>query len=347
MAKKTTKSSSKKKSDDALHIGIDLGTSRSAIVASNGKKAWVESYVAWPKDFVAKKMLGEDILFGEKALENRMSVTLVRPLENGVIRDGTARDEEAVRELIHHLIEEVGPEEGQRVQAAVGVPAEALKVNKLAIRDAVREYADALMVVSEPFAVAYGLDALTNAMVIDIGAGTVDFCVMHGTMPTEEDQRTLTLAGDHVDRQLKGLLEERHPEARFSETAVRHFKEQHGFVGASNGKLPMKAAIGGKMTDIDVSKELKEACESIVPAITETAIDLIARYDPDFQELVKKNIFVAGGGSQIKGIAEAIEDTLKEYGPCRVRVVDDPLYAGAEGALALAQDMPEEFWEDM
>src|SRR6056297_2113564 len=218
MAKKTTKSSSKKK-DDALHIGIDLGTSRSAIVASNGKKAWVESYVAWPKDFVAKKMLGEDILFGEK------------PLENGVIRDGTARDEEAVRELIHHLIEEVGPEEGQRVQAAVGVPAEALKVNKLAIRDAVREYADALMVVSEPFAVAYGLNALTNAMVIDIGAGTVDFCVMHGTMPTEEDQRTLTLAGDHVDRQLKGLLEERHPEARFSETAVRHFKEQHGFVG--------------------------------------------------------------------------------------------------------------------
>ena len=27
--------------------------------------------------------------------------------------------------------------------------------------------------------------------------------------------------------------------------------------------------------------------------------------------------------------------------------VDDPLYAGAEGALALAEDMPEEYWEDM
>ena len=344
MAQKKTKATRKA---DILHIGIDLGTSRSAIVASNGKRTWVESYVGWPKDFVSKKMLGEDILFGEKALDNRMSVTLVRPLENGVIRDGTARDEEAVRELIHHLIEEIGPEEGQRIQAAVGVPAEALKVNKLAIRDAVREYADALMVVSEPFSVAYGLDALTNAMVIDIGAGTVDFCVMHGTMPTEEDQRTLTLAGDYVDRQLAGLLKERHPDARFSETAVRHFKEQNGYVGSANGKLPMKASVGGKVADIDVAKELKEACESIIPAITETAIDLIARYDPDFQEIVKKNIFVAGGGSQIKGIAEALEDALKEYGPVRVRVVDDPLFAGAEGALALAQDMPDEFWEDM
>ncbi len=341
--KKTPKSTN----SDALHIGIDLGTSRSAIVASNGKKDWVESYVAWPKDFVAKKMLGEDILFGSNALENRMSVTLVRPLENGVIRDGTARDEEAVRELIHHLIDLVQPEDGQRVQAAIGVPAEALKVNKLAIRDAVREYADALMVVSEPFAVAYGIEALTNAMVIDIGAGTADFCVMHGTMPAEDDQRTLTLAGDYVDRQLLGLLTERHPDARFSETAVRQFKEQHGYVGAANGKLAVKASVEGKVKDVDISKELQQACASILPGIVETAVDLLSRYDPDFQDIVRKNIYVAGGGSQIKGIAEALEDRLKEYGPTRVRTVDDPLFAGAKGALALAQDMPDEYWEDM
>ncbi len=345
MAKKTTTKPTKK--TEPLHIGIDLGTSRSAIVASNGKKTWVESYVGWPKDFVARKMLGEDVLFGEQAVENRMSVHLVRPLENGVIRDGTERDEEAVRELIHHLIEQVEPAEGQRIQAAVGVPAEALKVNKLAIRDAVKEYADALMVVSEPFAVAYGLDALSNAFVIDIGAGTVDFCVMHGTMPTDEDQRTLTTAGDFVDRQLQGLLAERHPEAKFSQTAVRHFKEQYGYVGSANGTLPMKAAVDGKLTDVDVSKELREACEAIIPVVTEATIELIARYDPDFQEVLKKNIFLAGGGSQIKGIAEALEAALSEYGPCRVRTVDDPLFAGASGALALAQDMPDEFWEDM
>ncbi len=42
-----------------------------------------------------------------------------------------------------------------------------------------------------------------------------------------------------------------------------------------------------------------------------------------------------------------IEEQLGQTGPARVRVVEDPLYAGAQGALALAQDMPAEYWVDM
>ncbi len=341
-AKKTPK-----QADDILYIGIDLGTSRSAIATSSGKKKWVESYVGWPRDFIARKLLKKDILFGEDALNNRLSVELVRPLERGVIRDGTPRDLEAVRALIHHLIDLVGAGRGQKIYAAVGVPAEALKVNKLAIRDAVKEYADTLMVVSEPFAVAYSLGALNNAMVIDVGAGTVDFCVMHGTMPGEEDQRTLVTAGDYVDRQLYEMLTQRYPAARFGETLVRQFKESYGFVGKANGKVQVKVPVEGKFTPHDITQELKAACESLLPPIAETVIDLIARYEPDFQERVRKNLYLAGGGSQIKGIAEALEEALAEYGPYKVTTVDDPLYAGAEGALALAQDMPEEYWENM
>lgn len=336
-----------KAANSVLHIGIDLGTSRSAVSGSNGKQQWVESYVGWPKDFVARKLLGQRVLFGEEALNNRLSVNLVRPLEYGVIKEATARDEEAVRELIHHLIEQTRPADGASVYAAVGVPAEALKVNKLAIRDAVKEYADALMVVSEPFAVAYGLNALNNAMVIDIGAGTVDFCVMHGTMPTEEDQRTLTTAGDYVDRRLYDLLQESFPGAKFSETVVRRYKEEHGFVGDANGKARVKVPMEGKLVEIDITKEIKLACESILPPIVETTIDLISRYDPEFQDLVKRNVFLAGGGSQIKGITEYLEAELRDYGNFKITRVDDPLFAGSNGALALAQDMPPEYWENM
>ena len=336
------------KKKDILHIGIDLGTSRSAVSASNGQREWVESYVGWPKDFVAKKMLGERVLFGEEALEHRLSINLVRPLEYGVIRDGTERDEEAVRELIHYLVERVGAKEGEKVHAAVGVPAEALKVNKLAIRAAVKHYADALMVVSEPFAVAYGLEALNNALIIDIGAGTVDFCVMHGTMPGEEDQRSITTAGDQVDRQLRERLAEAFPQAAFSETSVRKYKEAHGFV-KKNGRKSVKVEVpvAGKLTEHDITDQVRAACESILPPITETAVDLIAHYEPDFQEVLRKNIYVAGGGSQLEGIASALEASLEEYGPCKVTTVEDPLFAGADGALALAQDMPDEYWEDM
>src|SRR5690625_4756643 len=175
--------------DEPLRIGVDLGTSRSAVAASNGRRKIVESYVGWPKDFVARKMLGDGPLFGEEALNNRLSLELVRPLENGVIREGTELDEKAVGELVGRLVELAEPGNGQPIHAAVGIPAEALKTNRLAIREAVSDYADKLIVVSEPFAVAYGVGALDNAMVIDIGAGTVDLCIMHGTMPLEEDQR--------------------------------------------------------------------------------------------------------------------------------------------------------------
>lgn len=341
-AKKT-----KKESDDVLHIGIDLGTSRSAVSASNGKRKWVESYVGWPKDFVARKMVGKDILFGEEALKNRLSLQLVRPLEFGVIREGTERHEEAVRELIHHLIEQVEPKDGQKIYAAVGVPAEAMTVNKLAIRDAAKEYADSLMIASEPFAVAYGQGSLNHAMIIDIGAGTVDFCVMHGTMPTEEDQRTLNSGGDFIDRQLHERLLEKYPGAKLTEIIARRFKEEHGFVGNNTGKVKVKFSINGKPGEYDVTEELRQACERILPPIVETMTDLIGRYDPDFREQLARNVYLAGGGSQIKGIAKMLEESLKEYGDFRITVVDDPLFAGADGALALAQEMPEEYWEEM
>ena len=344
--KKTDKTPSSKASEP-LHVGIDLGTSRSAAVASNGQRAWVESYVGWPKDFVAKKMLGRPVLFGEEAVRHRLSLDLVRPLEAGVIREGSERDQEAVRELIGHLIEAVRPSDGQPVRAAVGVPAQALHASKLALREVVRDFADALMIVSEPFAVAYGIDALDGAMVIDVGAGTADLCVMHGTMPGEDDQRTLSLAGDYVDRQLVRRLEEKYPEARFSETSLRQLKERAAFVGEAEAPLSIRGASVAELGDYDVTDSVRAACESIVPALVEAATDLLSRYEPDFQETVRRNIYLAGGGSQIRGLGDMLEEQLGQTGPARVRTVDDPLYAGAEGALALAQDMPAEYWVDM
>ena len=343
----TSPTASEKKAAETLHIGIDLGTSRSAVTSSSGKRKWVHSYVGWPQDFVARKMLKKDVLFGAEAIEHRLSLDLVRPLEHGVIREGTPRDKEAVRELIHHLIQLVRPRKGQKIYAAVGVPAEALKVNKLAIREAVREYADTLMVVSEPFAVAYSLGALNNALIVDIGAGTIDFCVMHGTMPSEQDQRSLRVAGDFVDRQLFDLLQEKYPDTRFSPTFVRELKEKHGYVGKTNSRIKVSVPVAGKFTPHDITSEMRQACESLVPSIAETMIDLVSRYEPMFQEKVRESIYVAGGGSLTKGMSEAIADALADYGSFNVTPVKDPLYIGAEGALALAQDMPEQYWENM
>jgi len=342
------KKSSTKAADEKLLVGIDLGTSRSAISADNRKKKWVESYVGWPRDFIARKVVGVPILFGDEAVKHRLSLDMYRPLKNGVIKEGTARDEEAVKELIRHLISLVESAKGDtKIRAVVGVPAESFKVNKVAIKKAVAEFAESLFVVSEPFAVAYGVGALDNAMVIDIGAGTVDFCIMHGTVPLEEDQRTVLTAGDYIDQQLFTFLKERYPEADFNLNMIRRFKEEHSFVGKADKDVEVEIPVEGKSTVHDITEEVKRACESILPAMVESTLELIAKFDPEYQDAIRENIIIAGGGSQISGLAEYLEEAIGEYGPTKVRVVEDPLYGGADGALELAKEMPEEYWTEL
>lgn len=339
-----TKTSSQSASEK-LYIGIDLGTSRSAISASNGKRAWIDSYVGWPKDFVARKALGAPVLFGAEALKHRLSLELIRPLEHGVIKEGTTRDQDAIRELIGHMIALAEPPEGQSIHAVVGVPAESFKTNKLAIKRCVGDAADAIMVVSEPFAVAYGKDLLDNALVIDIGAGTVDLCIMHGTVPSDDDQRTLLTAGDYLDRQLLDALVERYPSASITLNMARQFKERLSFVGEPDGNAMVDIPVNGKSTPHDITEPMRRACESILPGIVESAAEMIARFDPEYQDAVRRNIILAGGGSQISGLARYLERELGSYGPCKVKAVDDPLFTGADGCLALARDMPAEYWE--
>lgn len=330
--------------EESLYVGIDLGTSRSAVSTSRGNRKWVESYVGWPKDFVARKLLGERVLFGEEALAHRLSLILCRPLEHGVIREGTEKNEESVMELIGHLIRLAEPKSGDKLYTAIGVPAEAQRVNKNAIRKALTNYSEKLIIVSEPFAVAYGLNALDNAMVIDIGAGTVDFCIMHGAVPTEDEEKSLLTAGDSVDQKLFDLLSEKYPDANFTLTMVRRYKEKFAFVGNIQKKAEVEVPVQGKMLKYDISKEIKVACESIVPAMAEMAMGMIARFDPEFQAKVRNNIVLAGGGSQIEGLKDYLREAMLELAPCEFTCVDEPLYCGSDGALALAQEMPEEYW---
>jgi rod shape-determining protein MreB and related proteins len=333
--------------NSVLRVGIDLGTSRSSVSASNGERHVVDSYVGWPVDMVARKVLKREVLIGREALDNRSMLELHRPLEKGLIKEG---DEAAVRELLRHLLSLVKPaaEGGNgRVHAVVGVPAEALRVNKQNLRKLLVDLVDGLMIVSEPFAVAYGIDELLHTMIIDIGAGTADFCVMKGRLPTEEDQRTLTTAGDWLDEQLARLIRDRHPEAQFSIHMVRGWKERHSFVGPPKRRVTVSVPIAGKPTDVDITEPMQAACESLLPPLIETMVDLLARVEPEYQERVRQNVILSGGGSLIAGLDKRLERELAEIGGGRVKVVKDPIFVGSDGGLAIAADAPEGDWDKL
>src|SRR6185295_16665069 len=145
---------------ETLNVGIDLGTSRSAISASNGERFVVDSFVGWPVDMVARKVLKRDVLIGHEAVANRTMLDLHRPLERGLLKEGSEKDVEAVRELLKHLLRLVGVSsngkiDGSNVRAVVGVPAASLRTNKQYLRNSMKGIVDSLMIVSEPFAVAY------------------------------------------------------------------------------------------------------------------------------------------------------------------------------------------------
>ena len=332
-----------------LQVGIDLGTSRSSISASNGQRHVIESYVGWPLDMVARKVLKKSVLVGREALDNRSMLDLHRPLEQGLIKEGSDKDEAAVRELLWHLLGLAGVDRedrnGTRIRAVVGVPAEALRVNKQHVRKALQGAVDNLMIVSEPFAVAYGLEALLHTMIIDIGAGTADFCVMNGRLPTEEDQRTLPQAGDWIDEQLFRLVRDRHPEAKISIHMVRGWKEDASFVGPLKGSVIVTAPVNGKPTQIDITQEMRQACESILPPVVETMLELLSRVQPEYQERVRNNVIVSGGTGLIRGLGPRLEAELQVVGGGKVRIVKDPIFIGSDGGLSIAQDAPDTDWE--
>jgi rod shape-determining protein MreB len=337
---------------EILHVGIDLGTSRSSISASNGERFVVDSFVGWPVDMVAKKVLKRNVLIGHDAVANRTMLDLHRPLERGLLKEGSEKDVEAVRELLKYLLGLVGVSSNGKidtsnVRAVIGVPAAALRTNKQYLRNSMKGIVDSLMIVSEPFAVAYGLDALLNTLIIDIGAGTTDFCVMKGRYPTEEDQRTLMIAGDSIDAHLLKLIEERYPQANVTVFMVRDWKEKFSFVGHPPHRVLVTAPVKGVPTELDITNEMRAACETLLGPTIETMLDLLSRVEPDFQEKVRNNIILSGGGGLIKGLPEALEVALRQVGGGRVTYMKDPVFIGSDGGLALAIDAPDGDWDKL
>ena len=269
------------------------------------------------------------------------------PLADGVIKETGDQSRDAARKLIEHAISLAEPGHDDRICAVIGVPANASLANKELLLDLAKEYTDISMVVSEPFMVAYGLDQLLNCIVIDIGAGTTDICAVKGHLPAASDQFSMTKAGNYIDDLLMSSISVNYPTAQLNLAVARNIKEEHAFVGPYSHTVEVTLREAGKRFDVDVTEELHNACESIIPEILENSGTLIAGFDPTEQENAIANIILAGGGSRIAGLGQVIADGLKEYGDVNVSTVDDIIFSGCDGALKLATDLPPEYWNQV
>jgi rod shape-determining protein MreB len=343
-------------SKDIVYVGMDLGTFKTSVASSTGVRDELHSAVGWPKDHLAQERFGGEVVFGKDLIEHRLALDVVRPFERGVLKYNSAEEcglrpedvkkhREAARLLVNHAVALTRPTKGQPIYGVIGAPSKASVANKQVIREAAHGAFDAVVIVPEPFTIAYSMSRQTDTLVVDIGAGTIDLCPVYGTFPSKEEQVTIPVGGDFIDENFMERLRELYPEAQFSRNMVREIKEKYGFVHEVNERVIVSLPVDGMPTKLDVTAPLKDACRTIVEPIVQGLRDLIRRFDPEFQHRMLQNIVLGGGGSQLRGLDRVIEESMTKYGGAKVRRVGDAVFAGAVGALKLAMGMPEEKWQ--
>jgi rod shape-determining protein MreB len=303
---------------ERLYIGIDLGTFQSTISASNGTSESVLTVVGKPKDPIARNFLKRDTLFGSEALKNKLACNLYYPLSAGVAQDDE-NNLAAAKSFVTHLVEAVDPEEFDEVFGVICSPSHISFVDKSNLVSILRGQVNAIMVVSEPFAVAFGLDEIGGSIVVDIGAGTTDIARIYGTFPSEEDQIT-----------------------QLTKDMVRKWKEAGSYVGGDEKEQMVELSVDGKKQVVDVGDLIQIACEELIPHIVRTVKEIVAGADPEYQSLLRNNIILSGGGSLIDGLADRVADELADIGDVRVWCADDPMIRVADGALKLSMVMPDD-----
>ena len=332
------------KESKTLYIGIDLGTNHTAISTSDGKKKSILSIVGIPRDAVASKFLKKERLYGDEALKHRVALNMFKPIESGLLKN-QREDLEAAKGLLEYVLGLVDANSDVKKYAIIGVPSQASVLNKKIITEIAKDFFDGVMVASEPFCVAYNLGELEHSLVVDIGAGTTDICRVHGTLPEPDDQISSNKAGDYIDTELVRLISEEYTNVRVTNEMAKKWKEQSSFVGEPEEEIVVDVPVDSSILKLSITKEIRNACESIIPDIMSGISKLISTYDPDFQEDLRNNIWLAGGGSLIRNLDVVLEKELELIDGGKVFKDTDPVFSGANGALKLAQDMPPEFWQ--
>lgn len=350
-------------SKSILLVGVDLGTNKSCILAGPPQTSdialskIVPSVVGYAKEGLVEGIITNNaqVLFGDEALQHIQQVTLVAPLEHGIIAQ-----REAARDFLKHLRNLVDPGSKHEIRAVIGVPANAGEAAREDIRQAVTGVFDRVLLVPEPFLAALGyrddsrlgqpgyVDPVVNSLFIDIGGGTSDLCLVQGYFPGPQDQISIPFAGDAIDNLLTEEIARNYPNTGLSKHKVRELKEQYAYVGATRKPIDAKVIVGGKARELEIGDAIANACNNLLDRIHEAVRTLISRTSSDTVSTLLQNIVITGGGSQIKGIDTVLQQRLTEEGyvapKVRVAGADYKRYV-AMGALKAARTAKDNQWQ--
>lgn len=154
----------------------------------------------------------------------------------------------------------------------------------------------------EPGAFFKGADQYIgeNVLVIDIGAGTTDFCIVKGGRIQENSKDSLEIGGNNVQAKVKQLLRQDSDFGNFSPNIVRTATE--------TGYIKMGTR------QISIAEKVNRAKEEVAQDIVQGIISYFESVNMKFNEIAY--VLLCGGGSiEVDGltpIAEPIVEYLKQ-----------------------------------
>ena len=314
-------------------IAIDLGTANTLIIHN-------DKVVVDEPSIVAIERASEKVIaVGKQAMQMHgkahEGIKTIRPLKDGVIADFFAAEH-----MIRGMIKMINP--GRRLftpalKMVICIPSGITEVEKRAVKDSA-EHAGAreVYLIYEPMAAAIGIgidvEEPMGNMIIDIGGGTSEIAVI--ALGGIVCDKSIRVAGDEFTSDIEEYLRRQH-NILIGERTAERIKIEIGAAMTELDDPPEDFAVHGRdlMTgipkEINVSYvEIAHALDKSISKIEEAILSALEMTPPELSaDIYKTGIYLAGGGSMLRGLDKRI--SMKTKLP--VHVADDPLRAVARG----------------
>ncbi len=319
-------------------LAIDLGTANTIIIADDKVVVDEPSYVAL--DVRTDKL----IAVGHKARQmdgrENANIRVIRPLRDGVIADFAAAEL-----MIRGMIDKI-PSKGHlfkpSLRMVVCIPSGSTEVEIRAVRDS-SEHAGGrdVYMIYEPMAAAIGIgldvEAPEGTMIVDIGGGTTEIAVM--SLGGIVANKSIKTAGDDFTEDIVGHMGRQH-NMKVGAPTAEQIKLKVGSALTALDDAPEDFLVHGpnKMTALPMAvpvsyQEIAHCLEKSIYKLENAVLEALEQTPPElYADLVRKGIFMTGGGALLRGLAQRLTDKIQ----IQFHVAEDPLHAVARGtAIAL------------
>lgn len=314
-------------------IAIDLGTANTIIIHND------KVVVNEPSIVAMDQKTGKLIAIGEKARQmhgkTHENIKTIRPLRDGVIADFNAA-EQMIRGMIK-MINRKPRLFTPALRMVVCIPSGSTEVEVRAVRDSA-EHAGGrdVYLIYEPMAAAIGIgidvEAPEGNMVVDIGGGTTEIAVI--SLGGIVCNQSIRIAGDGFTTDIQAYMRHQH-NIKIGERTAEDLKIAVGSGLPDLEDPPTDYMVRGPnlMTampvEIPVSyQEIAHCLDKSISKIETAILSVLEQTPPElYADIVKRGIYMAGGGSLTRGLAKRFTDKLN----ITFHVAEDPLQAVARG----------------